>query len=110
MAISPPQRWRKPHPKWDGLSLEMFIRGIGGKGLPWYQINYRVVLGDVLLFDRGTLDWADWDHQGELVYAKDGCLFRHRFEKKRPSVSRLIADLNAFTFQEVPAPDLARRW
>jgi hypothetical protein len=109
-GFNPPQIWRRAHPKNANLSLEMAITGIGGKGLPWYQINYRVLTGDDTLLDLGQTDWAEWDFRGQLVYAQSGCLFHQRVIKSSLGSAKRIADFNELRFEEVPPPPKAQRW
>ena len=108
--IEPPQIWRRAHPKKANVSLEMAITGIGGKDAPWYQINYRVLADDDTLIDLGRSDWAEWDHNGHLVYARGGCLFRQSVRKSSPESAKQIANFNELIFQEVPPPSKAQRW
>lgn len=61
----------------------------------------------------GELDWAGWDHDGALLFARDGCLFRSRAEDwfgEAPPVVREVADLRQQTFENVAPPDEATRW
>lgn len=108
--FDPPQIWRRAHPKKANLCLEMAITGIGGKNVPWYQINYRVLAGDDTLIDLGRSDWAEWDHRGQLVYAKRGCLFRQNVANSSLEVAKQIADFNKLSFEETPPPSKALRW
>jgi hypothetical protein len=108
--LSPPQQWQKPHPRKDGFTLEMAIVGLGGAGVPWYQIEYRVLISTGGSIDLGLVDWADWDHRGDLVFAKKGSLFRQEFRKSIPSDARQIADFNSLKFEEVVPPSKARQW
>ncbi|HTV40063.1 MAG TPA: hypothetical protein VMF08_05785 [Candidatus Sulfotelmatobacter sp.] len=108
--LSPPQRWQKPHPREGGFTLEMTIVGIGGKDVPWYQIEYRVLISTGGTLDLGLVDWADWDHRGDLIFAKKGAIFRQEFRKSIFAEPRQIADFNSLKFEEVVAPSEACRW
>jgi hypothetical protein len=108
--LSPPQQWQKPHPRKGELILEMAIVWIGGAGVPWYQIEYRVLNSTGGSIDLGLIDWADWDRRGDLVFAKKGGLFRQEFRNSIPSDARQIADFNSLKFEEVISPSKARRW
>jgi hypothetical protein len=110
-ASDPPVQCTKTHPTRTELALEMSIVGIGGdQGTPWYQINYRLLNGNEEIVDLGIIDWADWDHGGDLVFAKAGCLFRQRLDGSRSAVPAQIADFNGLKFENVPAPAEAQRW
>lgn len=106
----PPERWIKPHPKFKNYTLEMAIVGLGGQGAPWYQINYRVIHAEGVSLDLGQLDWADWDHRRDLVFAHKGCLFRRTLSQNDFGSATQIADFNALKFEEVPATHWAKRW
>ena len=61
--------------------------------------------------ESGILDgatWADFDHHGRLVFARDGQLFRICLD--RPSEIQLIADFNDRTPTCFPAPAWACNW
>jgi len=107
-ALDPPQQWTKPGRR--GHVLEQSILGIGGKGVPWYQINYRVLKEGGMVLDIGVVDWADWDDKGNLLFAKDGCIFRqHLSSLHRPSPKKL-ADFNDLKFENVATPTWAELW
>jgi len=107
--LSPPQKWRKLHPK-KNLTLEMSTVSIGGRHVPWYQIMYCVLTSTGIVLDLGLTDWADWDHRGDLVFAKGGCLLRQSFSKSSPPAAVEIADFNRLKFEEVPPPAKAVHW
>jgi hypothetical protein len=102
MAESPSQR--------ENLTLEMSIRGIGGKGRPWYQIEYRVLSGPQVHAELGRADWADWEHSGSLVFAKRGCLLRQRLCQSLSAEPKQIADFNHLKFEEGPPSLEAQPW
>jgi hypothetical protein len=81
----------------------------------WYVETADLAVPEVgAVFNFGRVDWADVDHNGDVLYAKEGCLYRLR--KPRPPNGagrydpRLIADLNNMVFSAVPAPTEALRW
>ncbi|MGA2177905.1 MAG: hypothetical protein ABSH38_23330 [Verrucomicrobiota bacterium] len=104
-----PEEWRKPHPKLP-IHLEMRIEGIGRRGGPWYFINYRVVNdSSAIVEDLGIADWAEWDRDGSLLYARDGCLFRRRFLKHQSKPAIQLWDFNAARFEAIAPPATARK-
>jgi hypothetical protein len=105
--VDPPQKWTKTGRR--GNVLEQSIVGIGGKDA-WYQIEYRVWKQDQAIFDIGRADWADWDHKGNLLFAKDGCLFRQYLTALRRPAPKKLADFNHLKFENVTAPAWAQRW
>ena len=60
------------------MALEMRIVGFLERGGPWELTEYRVVKEEQVLFDLGRTDWADWDRGGDLLFARDGRLYRPR--------------------------------
>jgi hypothetical protein len=60
------------------------------------------------------IDWADLDHNGDVLCAIEGRLYRCPVQSlaDREDGPRLtlVADLNELTFEAVAAPDWARRW
>lgn len=52
--------------------------------------------------------WADWDHDGRLVFARDGKLFRLRGE--HPAQVQLVADFHDRRPDRITAPAWARTW
>jgi hypothetical protein len=84
----------------------MLIKGMSQKNDAWYWVDYDVLNdSEELLFTLPRTDWADWDGDGDLVFAKDGKLFRlnkknfSRFQAKGDEVLKLIADLNGLKFE-----------
>lgn len=108
--LNPPQRWCKPHPKKQDITLEMSIVGVGTQDMPWYKIEYRVMSGADVLNNLGLADWADWDHRGDLVFAKTGCMFRGSFRKLGKVELVQIADFNDLKFEAIPPSSTAQRW
>jgi len=106
--LDPPQTWTKIGRR--GYLLEQSIVGIGGKAAPWYQIEYRVLKEGKVLFDIGRADWADWDHKGNLLFAKDGCIFRQYLSSLNRPEPRQLADFDDLKFEDVPAPASAKDW
>lgn len=99
----------KPLGTW---TLEMMFAGIRETDGPWYVFEYRVSdqHGNVVL-DLGRTDWADWSRDGDLLFAKDGCLFRSRMNKRTgPSPAEKLIDLSGLKFEPVAPPPEATRW
>lgn len=105
-----PEQWQKPHPAGRPLSLEMSIEAVGQDDGPWYVTAYRVAETDgpdVLTLSRA--DWADWDRQGDLLYARDGCLYRQSFSGTKPLPAQQVADFSDQRFEAIKSPDWARQ-
>ena len=94
------------------LTLEMRILGIGERDGPWYVMEHAITgPGGEVLLDLGRSDWADWSPSGELLYAKDGRLYRaaadSRCGLREPEE---LIDLHALRFEAVEAPPDAKLW
>jgi hypothetical protein len=86
-------------------TLQMIIRGIRETNGPWYICEHAVVDRTTgTTYEIGRSDWADWDGNGELLFAADGCLYR---DFRDP---RLLIDLNDRVFRELAAPPQFQRW
>jgi hypothetical protein len=94
--------------------LTMQIKGIHEWGGPNYVIEYAMEKHDDKKFSTlGRMDWADWDKNGDLLFAKDGKLFRLRVTSN--SIFDLkeaieLADFNHLKFEEKVAPKKALKW
>jgi len=95
-----------------GLSLRTQLHAIGERQGRWYVETADVAdSAGRILFDFGRIDWADLDHNGDVLYAKNGCLFRLANPSKIAGAAPvLVADLNGMTFEPMAAPDWAQSW
>lgn len=100
-----------------GRRLRMLIKGVSQNNDAWYWIDYEVLNErDGLLFTLPRTDWADWDSDGDLVFAKDGKLFRldrrnfSRFQSRGDEALKQLADLRDLKFESREAPGIATRW
>ncbi len=59
------------------------------------------------VLDLGKIDWADWDHEGSVLFAKNGRLYRQR-DMKKDAVE--IADLRGQEFEAIASPPWAKGW
>jgi hypothetical protein len=79
-----------------------------GFGLPGggYVVEYAIEEANGARHDLGSADWADWDKQGRLVLAREGCLWAWH-----PSGGLTqIADFRGQQPDPRPAPKEAERW
>jgi hypothetical protein len=64
--------------------------------------------------DLGPVDWVDADHKGDVLWSRHGRLFRlagpTRQGMKLDAEPKLVADLNAMTFEATEAPKSALKW
>lgn len=111
----PPIIYQKSMPRNPKYALQMQTRGIGQKGKSWYQIDHEIVTnsGDTILQLPRT-SWADWDSDGDLLYADGGKLFRLSASEFRQEVTssnaKEIADFSDARFSELSPPPEALVW
>ncbi len=87
--------------------LRLSLHGIGARNGAWYNQTAQV-LGDEALVDLGRVDWADVEHNGDILFARDGCLYRWPWP--RASAPVLVADLGGMIFEPCVAPGFASGW
>lgn len=108
----PPETWTKAHPD-RSLSARLRMRtlGIHERGGPWYVTHYDVLdKRGVVCRDLGRADWADWDPNGDVLFASHGKLHRIAVgaarELTRDATVRTLMDLSRETFKaREPAPE-----
>ena len=109
-----PEIWSKPHPAKSGWTLQMRTLGLHERQGPWYVTEYAVVddAGRVLR-DLGRADWADWQSSGDLLFGRDGKIFRDAMGSKgidvNPTIRQLI-DLSTLKFESREPVPLAMEW
>jgi hypothetical protein len=110
-VADPPELWRKPHPAGD-LALETALVSFGRKPGAFYCWKFRVLPARQPEGEAAwnSWDWADWDKQGDLVYAQGGALYRQTFRDGRLDTARLLADFTGLKYEEVQAPEWATHW
>lgn len=78
---------------------------------PWDSHEY--VLRDVKharMQLLGELDWADWDRNGDLLYARDGELLRAAVHHGEPAEARVLRRMADERFAAMPPPAEATCW
>lgn len=107
IEYDPPHIYSRRHPRKADVRLEMRLRGLQAKDGPWWVTDHAVVssTGTVLL--EGT-DWADYDRRGDLLFSREGKLFRAAAGDV--SRAREIADFSGLQYETRPAPAAARCW
>lgn len=114
LELDPPFTWQRAHPIRSGeFAIQMSILGIGGQNRPSVVTEHRLVGTDGSLIQVGDSEWADWAHNGDLLFAQSGRLFRLRYKNgKFGSIEEgeLMADFNDLEFRRCEAPDKAKTW
>jgi hypothetical protein len=112
--LDPPIIWQKPHPRsTPKCALRMAIRGIHEKDGPWYVTDYDLLGPGETVLLLGRCDWADWDPNGDLLFAQSGRIYRLTPEREKFApieLSRVIADFSELRFENVVPPPEALHW
>lgn len=110
LTFEPVIQRRKPIPN-SKLSLQVSLHGIQEKDGRWYIETMEIVDNDGTKLSLGRVDWADVDHNGDVLYAAGGKLFRAKVRKAKDGIKsdpKLLADLNGMRFEDVSASDASR--
>ena len=108
-TFDPPQTWSKVQPGTNGCSLRFMLTGYHRRGGPNRVTEAAVVNGDREL-KLGEPDWADWDANGDLLYAQDGRLYRRRIGQRRFEEPQCLLDTTALEFRPLEPSAEARKW
>jgi len=108
IEYDPPTVWAHPRPGGSGpWELRMIERGIKERNGTWNVVEYALRNGETEQeAPLGRLDWADWCHSGDLVFTRDGCVWRMAVDETDcfPPHERRLVDLRPLTFRELAPP------
>jgi hypothetical protein len=91
--------------------LEMTTLGYGEENGQTYVMRYRVLSKDKqCLLDLDRPDWADWSDEGDLLFTRDGGIYRLGKSDWNIEKAVLLVDLNDARFEAVEAPDEYKSW
>lgn len=111
--FSPPRIYEKRMAgRKSARSLQMQLRGVHERQSHKYTLDYEVLSdrGDSLL-KLSRIAWADWDSNGDLLFAEGGKLFRLPWTKEPDrDDARELADFTTLTFAPKEAPKWALSW
>jgi hypothetical protein len=115
MTIDPAEIWAKPRPQGDApYEVREKLSGIHQLNGRWYVTEHSVInTKSGKEISLGRTDWADWCHSGDLLYAKEGRLWRLGFERKslKPiEQAEMLIDLRDLSFTPMAPSDGAKRW
>jgi hypothetical protein len=123
--VDPPRSYARPQPRLGGdgrarpraataaLVLHRRVLGMGQVNGPWYVEAFEVENpGRGWRAPIDDAEWADWDRNGDLLFARQGCLFRVPALRIDPgfSAAALLADFRDRTFRNLRPPPEATRW
>jgi hypothetical protein len=112
-----PRTWEKTSPG-DHYTLRRMLKGL----YPRNDGSREIICFEVLnlkgehLFTLPQADWGDWSAGGDLLFSREGKLFRlkardiSRYAQEGDQAAKLIADLNPLVFEPVETPFWATQW
>ena len=114
-TCEPPETWRRRHPRSGASALQMRTLGLHERNGPWYVTSYEVVDADGRVKrDLGRADWADWQPSGDLLFARDGGIFRLAMDPRGRfdphAQPREIIDLSSLRFEARESVPEALLW
>jgi len=74
------------------------------------RVDYSISHTNGAVIPLDGAEWADWDRNGRLVFAKEGRLFAGEMRSGGELKIRELADFNENDFEEVIAPEWALQW
>ena len=95
-----PEIWSKTNSA--GLKLRFLEVETGEYDGRWHVCVGHLTFDNGTELDLGEIDWADFDHNGDLLYAFNGALYRRG--RKGRDEAKLIRDFNDLEFCERVAP------
>ena len=116
VEFNPAEVWAKPDPLSGArLELQMQIQGLRQRDGPWYVIEHSISdRSNGSTVSLGKTSWADWSPSGDLLFAKEGQLFRlgHAADGALNELERAktLIDLSDRSFKNVKSPTEATEW
>jgi hypothetical protein len=106
--IDPPIIYRRVL---DHATIEMRIHGLHETNGPWYALEHDVfdARGNTIM-SLGRADWADFDRNGDLLFAKSGRIYRAKRHEKALDEPRELFDLRDLRFTQRTSPAWAKQW
>jgi hypothetical protein len=101
--------WTRTRGDW---TIEMVLVGINEMDGPWYVTEHRLLDAKRnVALDLGRSDWADWSRSGELLFARQGRLYRVPIDRRTgPGAAEELIDLRSLRFTSVEPPPEALAW
>ncbi len=113
IVYDPAQSWEKPQPGGAGWMLRMDVVGVHEVQGPWYLTEYSVHRGEDRI-DLGRTDWAEWCPRGDLLFGRDGKLFRARLSAQATGDGAFepiqLIDLSELKLARKEPPPAALTW
>ncbi len=77
---------------------------------PHYAIDYKVVRNGNSVRELPETEWADWDDNGDLLFAREGQLWRLAGGEHDSADAVALIDFSGDAFEEIVAPAAATYW
>lgn len=109
----PPQVWvrRQPNGEWDVVRKLWGLFNRQSGFLKAYNETFALRRPDrAVELPLHDAEWADWDQQGRLVFARRGKLLAASVDDAGRLTYRVLAEFNLAKPSPVAAPPAARRW
>lgn len=115
IEFNPPVVWSKLNPVKRNFELRQAIGGLHERNGAWYITEHFIVdKSSNETISLGKTDWADWDRNGELLFAKEGKIFRSGFNENkklnRVEDAKLLIDLSGRKFEPKETPFEYSAW
>jgi hypothetical protein len=117
IEVDPPQIWSRmnPNQKTSDYELRALTRGIYERNGAWYVMEHVVQRKKpTQRISLGKTDWADWCHSGDLLFSREGKIFRLGFDQSGELLplaeARMVIDLTDKKFEARKAPEVAKVW
>jgi hypothetical protein len=111
IVYDPPIVLARPSPAGSGWRVELRMRGLLERDGSWYVTDHALVASDGSEQLLPSCEWADWDRNGDLLFARAGCLYRAaRKQLGDLSRARRLIDLTGARFEARASPPSARQW
>lgn len=117
ITMEEPEVYDRPSPLNEALVLRRSLHAIGQRNGPWNveHFDVRSARGSTLR-QIGECGWANWQSTGDLLFSRDGRLYRlpaactPDAPSDPMSGAVMIADLTDMRFESVIAPPSATQW
>ncbi len=103
-------RWAKRIPASPHRIIKRSLASVQpATGTGTYSDEHAIELAGGQVIEMPGVEWADWDHAGRLVFARDGKLWAGRIDGSDLSATEL-ADFNQDKPAAKPTPAWAQKW
>jgi hypothetical protein len=109
-VASPAFVFAKANPAVPTLMLTSSLHGIGQRGGPWRVLTHAVESDGQPAIDLGPSEWADWDRNGDLLFARDGQLYRCVRDGGGLGEPRVLLDARELRFRALAPTPEAMTW